>query len=194
MRSWDHEIREIMRSVRSVRSVRSARSWDHEIHEIMRSVRSWDPWDPWDHEIREIMRSWDHEIMRSWDHEIREIREIREIVRSWDPRDPRDHEIMRSWDLWCDLIAIWSMVWKKNVNKFPKTKRRKYPRYTSEWGCVIMRKSNRPFIEINGRLELRIITQPYSAVYWGYLHRLVFGNSLTKHNKLISFSYSVVIW
>ena len=47
---------------------------------------------------------------------------------------------------------------------------------------------------MNGRLELRIITQPYSAVYWGYFRRLVFGNSLTKHIKLGSFSYSVVIF
>ena len=46
---------------------------------------------------------------------------------------------------------------------------------------------------MNGQLELRIITQPYSAVYWGYFRRLVFGNSLTKHIKLSSFSYSVVI-
>ena len=46
---------------------------------------------------------------------------------------------------------------------------------------------------MNGRLDLRIITQPYSEVYWGYFRRLVFGNSLTKHNKLNSFSYSVVI-
>ena len=46
---------------------------------------------------------------------------------------------------------------------------------------------------MNGRLELRIITQPYSEVYWGYFLRLVFGNSLTKHSKLSSFSYSVVI-
>ena len=49
---------------------------------------------------------------------------------------------------------------------------------------------------MNGRLELRIhvITQPYSEVYWGYFGRLVFGNSLTKHNKISSFSYSVVIF
>ena len=49
---------------------------------------------------------------------------------------------------------------------------------------------------MNGRLELRIITQPYSEVYWGYMYfrRLVFGNSLTKHNKLTSFSCSVVIF
>ena len=46
---------------------------------------------------------------------------------------------------------------------------------------------------MNGRLELRIITQPYSEVYWGYFGRLVFGNSLTKHNKISSFSYFVVI-
>ena len=46
---------------------------------------------------------------------------------------------------------------------------------------------------MNGRLDLRIITQPYSEVYWGYFRRLVFGNSLTKHNKLGSFAYSVVI-
>ena len=45
---------------------------------------------------------------------------------------------------------------------------------------------------MNGRLELRIITQPYSEVYWGYFGRLVFGNSLTKHNKISSFSYFVV--
>ena len=47
---------------------------------------------------------------------------------------------------------------------------------------------------MNGQLELRIITQPYSAVYWGYFRRLVFGNSLTKHFELSSFSYSVVIF
>ena len=47
---------------------------------------------------------------------------------------------------------------------------------------------------MNGQLELRIITQPYSAVYWGYFDRLVFGNSLTNHIKLSSFSYSVVIF
>ena len=47
---------------------------------------------------------------------------------------------------------------------------------------------------MNGQLELRMITQPYSAVYWGYFRRLVFGNSLTKHIKLSSFSYSVVIF
>ena len=46
---------------------------------------------------------------------------------------------------------------------------------------------------MNGRLDLRIITQPNSEVYCGYFCRLVFGNSLTKHNKLSSFSYSVVI-
>ena len=46
---------------------------------------------------------------------------------------------------------------------------------------------------MNGQLELRIITQPYSAVYWGYFRRSVFGNSLTKQIKLSSFSYSVVI-
>ena len=43
---------------------------------------------------------------------------------------------------------------------------------------------------MNGQLELRIITQPYSKVYWGYFRRLVFGNSLTKHiNKLRIFSF-----
>ena len=47
---------------------------------------------------------------------------------------------------------------------------------------------------MNGQLELRIITQSYSAVYWGYIRRLVFENSLTKHIKLSSFSYSVVIF
>ena len=47
---------------------------------------------------------------------------------------------------------------------------------------------------MNGQLELRIITQPNSEVYWGYFRRLVFGNSLTKHIKLSSFSYSVVIF
>ena len=46
---------------------------------------------------------------------------------------------------------------------------------------------------MNGRLDLRIITQPYSEVYWGYFRHLVFGYSLTKHNKLSSFLYSVVI-
>ena len=47
---------------------------------------------------------------------------------------------------------------------------------------------------MNGRLELRIITQPYSEVYLGYFRRLVFGNPLTKHNKFSSFSYSVVLF
>ena len=47
---------------------------------------------------------------------------------------------------------------------------------------------------MNGRLELRIITQRYSEVYWGYFRRLVFVNSLTKHNKFSSFSYSVVLF
>ena len=47
---------------------------------------------------------------------------------------------------------------------------------------------------MNGQLELRIITQPYSEVYWGYFRRLVFGNSLTKHNKFSSFSYSIVFF
>ena len=101
-------------------------------------------------------------------------------------------------------------MWE-NVNEFPKTKRRKYPQYTSEWGFVIMCKSNRPFIPaneysefislqsfagMNGLLELRIITQPYSEVNWVYMYfrHVVFGNSLTKHNKLSSFSYSVVIF
>ena len=46
---------------------------------------------------------------------------------------------------------------------------------------------------MNGRLELRIITQPYSEIYWWNFGRLVFGNTLTKHNKISSFSYSVVI-
>ena len=46
---------------------------------------------------------------------------------------------------------------------------------------------------MNDRLELRIITQPYSEIYWGYFRGLVFGNSLTKHIKLSSFLYSVVI-
>ena len=45
-----------------------------------------------------------------------------------------------------------------------------------------------------GQLELRILTQPYSEGYWGYFRRLVFGNSLTEHIKLSSFSYSVVIF
>ena len=47
---------------------------------------------------------------------------------------------------------------------------------------------------MNGWLELRIITQPYSEVYLGYFHSLVFGNSLTKHITLSSASYSVVIF
>ena len=97
------------------------------------------------------------------------------------------------------------LAWKKSgmwekVNEFPKTKRRKYPQYTSEWWCVIMCKANlslipaKDYSEFYFRLELRIITQPDSAVYWGYFRRLVFGNSLTKHIKLSSFSYSVVIF
>ena len=70
--------------------------------------------------------------------------------------------------------------------------------------CVIMRKSTLPFIPENDYSDLiiivrwnegpvGIITQPYSEVYWAYFRSLVFGNSLTKHNKLTSFSYSVVI-
>ena len=141
------------------------------------------------------------------------------------------HCVLYMITLWRDLVS-WSMhpgfqytasnrrgksgglAWKQSgmweyVNKFPKTKRRKYPQYTSEWGCVIMCKSNRPFSPandysefislysftgINGRLELHIITQPHSEVYWVYFRRLVFENSLTKHNKLSRFSYSVVIF
>ena len=33
---------------------------------------------------------------------------------------------------------------------------------------------------MNGRLELRIIAQPYSEVYWGYFRRLAFGNSFNE--------------
>ena len=40
------------------------------------------------------------------------------------------------------------------VHEFPKTKRRKYPQYTSEKGCVIMRNSNRPFIPANDYSEI----------------------------------------
>ena len=47
---------------------------------------------------------------------------------------------------------------------------------------------------MNGQLELRIITQHYSSVYWGYFRRVVLGNSLTKHIKFSSFSYSVMIF
>ena len=47
--------------------------------------------------------------------------------------------------------------------------------------------SLKSFAGMNGQLELRIITQPYSEIYWGYFRRLVFGNSLTKHIKLSSF-------
>ena len=64
-----------------------------------------------------------------------------------------------------------------------------------------MCKSNRPLIPandysefislsfagINGRLELRRFTHPYSEVQCGYFRRLVFGNSLSKHNKLVTF-------
>ena len=47
---------------------------------------------------------------------------------------------------------------------------------------------------MNGRLELRIIEQPYSEVYWEYFRHLVFGNSSTKHIELNNFSYSVVMF
>ena len=47
---------------------------------------------------------------------------------------------------------------------------------------------------MNGQLELCIVTQPHSAVYWGYFRRLVFGNSLTKYIKLSCFAYAVVIY
>ena len=33
------------------------------------------------------------------------------------------------------------------VNKFPRTKRRKYPQYTSEYGSVIIRNSNWSFFQ-----------------------------------------------
>ena len=36
---------------------------------------------------------------------------------------------------------------------------------------------------MNGRFDLRIITQPHSEVYCGYFRRLVFGNSLTFSHK-----------
>ena len=45
-----------------------------------------------------------------------------------------------------------------------------------------MRKSNRPFIPSNDYSEFH------------FIRRLVFGNSLTKYNKLTSFSYSEVIF
>ena len=45
---------------------------------------------------------------------------------------------------------------------------------------------------MNDRFDLRIITQPHSQVYWGYFRRLVFGNSSTKHIKLIYFSNSIL--
>ena len=38
---------------------------------------------------------------------------------------------------------------------------------------------------MNGLLELRIITQPYSVVAWRYFRRLVLGNSLTKYTFAI---------
>ena len=46
------------------------------------------------------------------------------------------------------------LAWKQgdmweNDNAFAKTKRRKYPQYTSAWGCIIMCKSNRPLIPAN---------------------------------------------
>ena len=47
---------------------------------------------------------------------------------------------------------------------------------------------------MNGRLDLRIIAQPYSEVYWGYFRRLVFWKFIKKYDKLGSFSYSVVIF
>ena len=37
-------------------------------------------------------------------------------------------------------------------------------------------------------------TALFKSIKWGYFRRLVFGNSLTKHIKLSSFSYSVVIF
>ena len=56
--------------------------------------------------------------------------------------------------------------------------------------------SNRSLIPagMNGRLELRIITQPHSEVYWEYFGRLFLGNSLSKHNTISSFSYSIVFF
>ena len=51
------------------------------------------------------------------------------------------------------------------------------------------------YIQVNihkGQIDLRIITQPHSQVYWGYFRRLVFGNSSTKHNKLTYFSNSIL--
>ena len=123
------------------------------------------------------------------------------------------HDISRIYD---DIITtrgsnrpgkLGGLAWKQsgmweNINEFQKNRRRKYPQYTSEWGCVIMRKSNRLFIpvndysefislwsfaEMNGQLELHIITHTYSAVYLGYFRRLVFGNLLTKRSSCIDF-------
>ena len=34
---------------------------------------------------------------------------------------------------------------------------------------------------MNGQLELRITTQPYSAVYWGYFRRLVFWKFINEN-------------
>ena len=45
------------------------------------------------------------------------------------------------------------------VNEFPKTKRRKYPQYTSELGRVIMRNSKRPFIPANDYGSSRVYAQ-----------------------------------
>ena len=47
-------------------------------------------------------------------------------------------------------------MWE-NVNEFPTIKRRKYPQYTSECGCVVMRKSNMPFIPENDYSEFHFI-------------------------------------
>ena len=46
----------------------------------------------------------------------------------------REDEIITEYEKLLSLLCF--------VNEFPKTKWRKYPQYTSEQGCVIMRNSN----------------------------------------------------
>ena len=56
------------------------------------------------------------------------------------------------------------------VNEFPKTKQRKY-QYTSEQGCVIMRKCNRPFIPANDYNEIKFVHN-YTASFRSILRVL----------------------
>ena len=96
--------------------------------------------------------------------------------------------------LWCsEEQEAYLIAYVRGSNRCGKSgglafKRLKYPHYTSEWGCLIMRKSNQSFIPANDYSEFHFIIivrwnewpvgiALFWEVYWGYFRRLVFGNS-----------------